>query len=418
MKVLFVPLTEKGHVNPLIGVLQHLQKAGHHLACYGIRRDPIVEQFLTAGVTCSWFPTQGGGSWTASARKTNELRDPKQLLRWCALGIAKGLDSKSVDDLRSAIKEFKPDVLCVDPLAYGGCVAAELEGIPWAAISPLMVASSDPAWPCPWIDVMSELQPLIQEEVRKRGAARLRLHSCEAVSPWLNTVFVTEAFAPRTWSKNRHSWYLGPSRPLGRRGDETDFPWSRLRQDVPIVYVSGGGGQSLSFEPRTILSICRSLSVHEAQFVCALQNLFDDALVGQLPDSCIAVRNAPQTKLLERHAAIVVTHGGANTVAECLTYGRPMLALPIGFDQPLQAKAIETRGVGLCINPSELTEQSCRAALLRLLDASEGFSRPLEKIRRSYSFDGAAKAAELISALARTRRPLPPPLVERPEAKI
>lgn len=407
-KVLFVPVMEKGHVHPLIGVLQLLQKEGHRIACYGIRRDPIAAQFSAAGIECSWFPVQGGGRGeSASAQKNAHLNDPKRLLRWCALGIARSLDAGNVDALRAAIREFKPDVLCADPLAYHGCVAAELEGIPWAAIPATMVSAADPAWRCPWIDAMEELRPMVLATMRERGVTTVRLRSCDAVSPWLNTVFVPEAFAPRAWSRNEDSWFLGPSRPVASRGDEPEFPWERLRRDVPVVYVSSGGGQALSFDPQVILTICRSLPPREAQFVCALQGLDDESFVSQLPDSCIAVRYAPQMRLLESHAAVAVTHGGVNSVTECLTYGRPMLVLPIGLDHPIQARAVERSGVGLALEVSELSVQDCRSALLRLLDPAEGFRRSLEPIRRACSVNGAVKAAELIAALARARRPMP-----------
>lgn len=412
-RIIFVPLLEKGHTNALIGVLQRLQQQGHHLACYGLKRELIAQQFAKAGIECEWFPRgKGAGAAVASQRKTSQLRDPKRLLNWSALGIASNLAIGSVDELRAALKEFKPDVVCVDPMAYYGPVAAELEGIPWAAISPLMVAAADADWRCPWLDVQKELRPIILEKMKERGVSSVRLHVCDAVSPWLNTVFVTEAFVSRAWSGNRHSWFLGPSKPLGTRGDESDFPWSRLSRDRPIVYVSGGGGQSLSFEPETFLEICHSLSPSEAQFICAVHGLFEDSFIRRFPDSCVIVRDAPQLRLLESYASIAVIHGGINSVTECVSHARPMLVVPIGHEQPIQAMAVERRGIGLSIELSELTRENCRAALLCLLDPSQGFARSIQEVSRSYAVDGARQAAELIAELARSKKSLPPPLSE------
>lgn len=405
LKILFVPLLEKGHVHPLIGVMQHLQRMGHALACYGIERAPIAAQLADAGIACAWFPVEGrAGSAASPERRTVHLQDPRWLLRWCALGIARSLDRRNVDALRDAIRRLAPDVVCCDPMAYHGCAAAQAEGLPWAAISPLMVAAARPDWRCPWSDAMTQLQPMILEHLHALGATGLRLHVSDVVSPWLNTVFVSETFAPRSWSGNRHSFYLGPSRPLGARGDEPAFPWPRLKDDVPLVYVSGGGGQALSFEPRTFVEICRSLSQEQAQFVCALQGLWDTSLPDELPGSCVAVRYAPQVGLLERRARVAVIHGGINSVTECLTWGRPMLVCPIGHDQFLQARAVVERGLGLSIDAAALSREACREALLRLLEPSAELARALEQVRLSYTHNGAADAAELIIRLARTRR--------------
>lgn len=410
-RVLFVSLMERGHINPLIGVLQALQREGAALACYGLRRGAIAEQLAAAGVACAWFPTEdGGAAAAASGLKTQHLRERGRLLRWCALGVAACLDARSVEGVRAAIRAFQPDVVCVDPMAYHGCAAAELEGVPWAALSPLLVAALDRAWRCDWLDVMTELHPMIQELLAARGVAGLRLDGCDAISPWLNTVFVTEDFAPRRWSGNRRSFYVGPSRPLGRRGDEADFPWERLRSDVPIVYLSSGGGHSLRFGPDEVRAICRSLTEEEAQLVCALQALAGTEVARELPASAIVVPYAPQEALLQRHAAVAVTHGGVNSVSECLTHGRPMLVVPLGLEQALQARAVVERGVGLTMDSEELGRRGCRQELLRLLDPAQGFAGALEPVRRSYAENGALRAAELILTLARTRAPLLPPL--------
>src|SRR4029077_12592824 len=54
---------------------------------------------------------------------------------------------------------------------------------------------------------------------------------------------------------------------------------------------------------------------------------------------------APQLELLER-AALCITHAGLNTVLESLSQGVPMVAIPIGYDQPGVAARIAYHGVG------------------------------------------------------------------------
>ena len=64
-----------------------------------------------------------------------------------------------------------------------------------------------------------------------------------------------------------------------------------------------------------------------------------------MPGNPIVVPVAPQLDLLSR-AALTITHAGLNTVLESLSYGVPMVAIPVGNDQPGVAARIKWRGVG------------------------------------------------------------------------
>jgi UDP:flavonoid glycosyltransferase YjiC (YdhE family) len=177
---------------------------------------------------------------------------------------------------------------------------------------------------------------------------------------------------------------------------------------VPIVYVSGGGGHSLSYDEATFAAICRALGPDEAQLVCVLHDLVERPFVRELPENVIAVRYAPQLRLLADHVAAVVTHGGQNTVNECLLHGRPMLVVPIGYEQDITARAVEACGAGLALSHAARSTADYRAGLLRLL-REPGFREASARVGASYiANDGAAKTAELVVRLARTRLPQPP----------
>ncbi|CAM5374182.1 Oleandomycin glycosyltransferase OS=Streptomyces tendae OX=1932 GN=F3L20_20705 PE=3 SV=1 [Streptomyces tendae] len=93
----------------------------------------------------------------------------------------------------------------------------------------------------------------------------------------------------------------------------------------------------------------------------------DPAVLGPLPDNVIARRFVPQARVLER-TALLVTHGGMNSVNEALYAGIPMLVIPQGADQPLVAGRVVELGAGLSMRTQDVSEQSVRALARRLLE--------------------------------------------------
>ena len=59
-------------------------------------------------------------------------------------------------------------------------------------------------------------------------------------------------------------------------------------------------------------------------------------------------------ELLKR-AALCITHAGLNTALEALAQGVPMVAIPIGYDQPGVAARIAYHGVGEFVEIGDLT---------------------------------------------------------------
>ena len=73
---------------------------------------------------------------------------------------------------------------------------------------------------------------------------------------------------------------------------------------------------------------------------------------------------------LLRQASLCITHAGLNTALEALANGVPMVAIPVGFDQPGVAARIQYHRVGECLNVGELTSERLTPLIRKVLEDS------------------------------------------------
>ena len=155
-----------------------------------------------------------------------------------------------------------------------------------------------------------------------------------------------------------------------------------LPRDRRIVYVSLG--TVFNGQPAVFRSLIAGATAAGAHVVVSAGASFD-ALADLHSPSVHIHRRVPQVPLLERVDA-VVTHGGNNTVQECLAAGRPMVVIPFGGDQVANAHRVERLGVGVRMNAAELSVDAVRSAIESLADArivahSKDLARALEAYR-------------------------------------
>jgi len=187
--------------------------------------------------------------------------------------------------------------------------------------------------------------------------------------------------------------YTGPWHHEGSH-EEIPFPWEKL-DGRPLIYASMGtlqNRQQFIFE--TIAAACAGL---DAQLVISLGSRDQDAagMAKSFAGNPIVVPIAPQLALLQR-ATLAITHAGLNTALESLSYGVPMVAIPITNDQPGVAARLAWLGAAEVVQPSKLTAPRLRAAVERVLREpcyGETAQRYRDEIRNA---DGLRRAGDLV----------------------
>jgi MGT family glycosyltransferase len=191
----------------------------------------------------------------------------------------------------------------------------------------------------------------------------------------------------------------GPCLPrLG--GCERDDPaLHALHEKALRIYVSLG--TVFNGQPRVFELILDGVALGEGQVVVSAGASFERLAPRAGPDVHI-FRRVPQVPLLSL-VDLVITHGGNNTVQECLSAGRPMVVIPFGGDQIANARRVERLGAGVALMPSDLTAARVREAIdavcrASIVERAKGLGASLSGL------DGTGTAAAAILALVAARR--------------
>ena len=103
---------------------------------------------------------------------------------------------------------------------------------------------------------------------------------------------------------------------------------------------------------------------------------------------------------------LVITHGGNNTVTEAFHHGKPMIVLPLFWDQVDNAQRIDETGFGRRLATYDFRDEELTDAIDELLADGPLARRLIEMSTRIKSARGTVRAADLIERVARTGEPV------------
>ncbi|MGH9581425.1 MAG: glycosyltransferase [Bryobacteraceae bacterium] len=189
--------------------------------------------------------------------------------------------------------------------------------------------------------------------------------------------------------------YVGPLRSPGPQ--PIPFPWERL-DGRPLIYASLGTlqtGKRWIFQ--CFAKACLGLDV---QLVIAHGGALEETAASSLPGHPIATAYAPQRDLLAR-ASLTLSHAGLNTVLDSLSFGVPVVAVPITFEQPAIASRLAWCRAGCVLPLARLTPDRLRGAITRVLGNAEYRECATAAKKSIEQAGGVERAADLLEQVLR-----------------
>jgi len=347
MRVLFSCMPWEGHFRPLVPLAHALAARGHDVvfaaaAAWEPRAEEEGFPLLAAGLS----QDEGGARFAPFREKLFQLppeaRRPHQFSTLFAMIHAPA----KLPQVLGVAQSWRADAIVHDSCDLAAPIAAASLGLPsvnhsFGAMIPLGALEAsrehlEPLWrgqglePDPYAGAFRGLfvdlaPPSFAWEQPRGRVVRLRPvpDTAEAPPPWLDEL------------------------------------------EPPLVYVTMG---TVYNQPKLFRPLLDGLDGHDGHasaLVTVGLNVEPDAL-GPLPPRVWVERFVPQAHVLPRSAA-VVSHGGSGTTLGALAHGLPLVLVPQAADQFDNAARAEAAGAAVVLRPGEVTAESVRAALGRVL---------------------------------------------------
>jgi MGT family glycosyltransferase len=415
--IIFFPEGAYGPTNNCVGIGDVLRRRGHRVVF-------VIEESFAGTLAAKGFEErlmrltppaevweEPGQFWKDFIRETAPVfRTPTiaQLRDFVAPTFEALLDgARHVDDrLREIIAEVDPDVIVEDNVLTFPAILAS--GKPWVRVVSCNPAEiKDPNVPPPFSGYPSDDRAEWDAYTTEYAAAHAELHAAFSA-------FCVERGTPAlppgefVHESGDLNLYIYPEavdyareRPLGPTWHNlqaavrtTDEVWevpAELR-DGPgrLIYLSLGSLGSADVELMQGLVDTMASSGHR---VIVSKGPRHEQIT--LYDNMAGAEFLPQTSVLP-HVDLVITHGGNNTVTESLHFGKPMVVLPLFWDQYDNAQRIHETGLGIRLDTYGHAPEELRGAVDRLLADDAAAARLAAISRDLQAAPGTVLAADLV----------------------
>ena len=420
--VVFFPESAYGPTNNCIGIGDVLRRRGHRIVFIaeesfeGTLVERGFEERLMRLTPPPEEPEDPGQFWKDFIRDTApvfRLPTIEQLSKFIGPTFQALCDgARHVDErLVEIIDEVGPDVIVEDNVVAFPALPAS--GLPWVRIVscnpteikdrevpppfsgyPMAERANWAAYREEYARALGPQQRAFDEFGRERGAPALPELEFIHTSPWLNMwLYPAEVDYQRAVPLDA-KW-----RNLEASVRDTDDAWAPpeplASEDGPLIYLSLGSLGSADVE--LMRSLIASLADSRYRVIVSKGPQHDQL---ELPPNMVGEEFLPQTSILPQ-VDLVITHGGNNTITECLYFGKPMVVLPLFWDQYDNAQRIDETGFGARLDTYAHAPADLHAAIDRLL-GDAALRAHLDAVSaRLRSSPGTERAADLIEGLAK-----------------
>jgi MGT family glycosyltransferase len=176
-----------------------------------------------------------------------------------------------------------------------------------------------------------------------------------------------------------------------RAADTTwELPEHLRERDGALIYLSLGslGSADVSLMQRLV----DLLATTEHRVIVSKGPLADETA---LHDNQTGAGFLPQPAILPQ-VDLVITHGGNNTVTEAFHHGKPMIVLPLFWDQVDNAQRVDETGFGRRLSTYGFRDEELTDAIDELLDDRALAARLAAMSARIKASSGTVRAADLV----------------------
>jgi MGT family glycosyltransferase len=381
-KFLFTVWEGGGETPPILSIIRALVAEGHDVTALG---DDVLGPDIE-GAGAEWVP------WATAPNKPSyspdedlardwEARTPLGAFQRFRDGIAFGPAARYARDTRAELARRRPDVVVNPALMFGGQAATEAAGVPQAILltCPYVVPGTGASpygtgW-APPRNAAQRARLKIMDKFAMRlwatglpplNAARAELQLAPVAHPF-DQIHAAERFLVLTSPSFDFALPDPPAnvRYVGPRLDDPAWAgsWTPPPGDAPLVLV--GLSSTYMAQGDLLRRIVDALGALPVRALVTLGPALAPDALGATPANVTVVGSAPHHEVLE-HASLVVTHAGHGTVIKSLAAGVPVVALPLGRDQPDNAARLVASGAGVALKHSAKADK-IRAAVAEVL---------------------------------------------------
>jgi UDP:flavonoid glycosyltransferase YjiC (YdhE family) len=356
--IAFVLLPEMGHINSGFKLAKSLMMRGHRVCYLGLKEfEPVVRSQGVEFISL-FEDLYDRGEIPVQASRPSALRnfDLFQSLLMASTSDHSPSNIARIisKEIGKVVERIRPDLFLIDSLLQDFALIITMMGLPGALLHTLL-----------YNDLADD------DEIYKP------IHALPELVLWPK-----EFDFPRRAQEARRFYYLEAAVDLER--DEPPFPWERISKDKLLIYCSLGSQSHLYAEsiPFFQTAIDAMVSRPDWQMILSVGHHLKESDFHGIPPNVMFVNSVPQLSVLKR-ADMMITHGGINSIKECIFLGVPMIILPVSGDQPMNAARIEYHGLGIRGNLRKASVERIQA-LISKIEQNPSYKTRIEAMRQRF----------------------------------